>query len=189
MTISSPCFFFYSLIYNRAEIILKTIIICILVKNIVSLHPIFYHPRLPLLENISHMVRGRNNAPYNKPKICDMKKTMMALSLCLMSVIGFANNRQVTALLPNNMPSVSMTIDGKNHTVKPTKAVVKEIDDKHVKCIVYANRDKAEVTLPISYDTILELGARVAELYHGLGIATDKQYADFLKWYNQQMIE
>ena len=33
----------------------------------------------------------------------------MALSLCLMSVIGFANNRQVTALLPNNMPSVSMT--------------------------------------------------------------------------------
>ena len=34
---------------------------------------------------------------------------MMALSLCLMSVIGFANNRQVTALLPNNMPSVSMT--------------------------------------------------------------------------------
>ena len=118
-----------------------------------------------------------------------MKKTMMALSLCLMSVIGFANNRQVTALLPNNMPSVSMTIDGKNHTVKPTKAVVKEIDDKHVKCIVYANRDKAEVTLPISYDTILELGARVAELCHGLGIATDKQYADFLKWYNQQMIE
>ena len=135
------------------------------------------------------MVRGRNNAPYNKPKICDMKKTMMALSLCLMSVIGFANNRQVTALLPNNMPSVSMTIDGKNHTVKPTKAVVKEVDDKHVKCIVYANRDKAEVTLPISYDTILELGARVAELCHGLGIATDKQYADFLKWYNQQMIE
>ena len=118
-----------------------------------------------------------------------MKKTMMALSLCLMSVIGFANNRQVSAILPTDLPSVNLTIDGKNHTVKPTKAIVKEVDDKHVKCIVYANHDKAEVTLPISYDTVLELGARVAELCHTLRIATDKQYADFLKWYNQQMIE
>ena len=118
-----------------------------------------------------------------------MKKTMMALSLCLMSVIGFANNRQVVGVLLANLPSVNLTIDGKNHTVKPTKAVVKEVDDKHVKCIVYANKDKAEVTLPISYDTVLELGARVAELCHTMGIATDKQYEDFLKWYNQQMIE
>ena len=118
-----------------------------------------------------------------------MKKAMMALSLCLMSVIGFANNRQVVGVLPTNMPSVNLTIDGKNHTVKPTKAVVKEVDDKHVKCIVYANKDKAEVTLPINYDTVLKLGARIAELCHTMGIATDKQYADFLKWYNQQMIE
>ena len=118
-----------------------------------------------------------------------MKKTMMALSLCLMSVIGFANNRQVVGVLPANMPSVNLTIDGKNHTVKPTKAVVKEVNDKHVRCIVYANKDKAEVILPISYDTVLELGARIAELCHTMGIATDKQYTDFLKWYNQQMIE
>ena len=135
------------------------------------------------------MVRGRNNAPYNKPKICDMKKTMMALSLCLMSVIGFANNRQVVGILPANMPSVNLTIDGKNHTVKPPKAMIKEVDDKHVKCIVFANRDKAEITLPISYDTVLELGARVAELCHTMGIASDKQYEEFLKWYNQQMME
>ena len=118
-----------------------------------------------------------------------MKKAMMALSLCLMSVICFANNRQVTALLPSNMPSVSMTIEGKNHIVKPTKAMLKEVDDKHVKCIVFANKDKAEVTLPVSYDTVLKLGFHVAELCHTLGIATDKQYEDFLKWYNQQMIE
>lgn len=135
------------------------------------------------------MIRGRNNAPYNKPKICDMKKTMMALSLCLMSVIGFANNRQVVGLLPANMPSVNLTIDGKTHTVKPTKAMIKEVDDKHVKCIVFANRDKAEITLPISYDTVLELGAHVAELCHTMGIASDKQYEEFLKWYNQQMME
>ena len=118
-----------------------------------------------------------------------MKKTIMALSLCLMSVIGFANNRQVVGVLPTNMPSITLTIEGKNHVVKPTKAVVREVDDKHVKCIVYANKDKAEVTLPIRYDTVLELGARVAELCHTLGIATDKQYEDFLKWYNKQMME
>ena len=118
-----------------------------------------------------------------------MKKVMMALSLCLMSVIVFANNRQMTVVLPADVPSVSMTIDGKNHQVKPTKAMVKEVDDQHVKCIVFANKDKAEVTLPISYDLVLQLGARVAELCHSLGVATDKQYEAFLRWYNQQLIE
>ena len=53
-----------------------------------------------------------------------MKKVMMALSLCLMSVITFANNRQMTAVLPAAAPSVKMTIDGKNHIVKPTKAML-----------------------------------------------------------------
>lgn len=75
-----------------------------------------------------------------------MKKTIMALSLCLMSVIGFAGNRQMVAALPSNIPSVTLTIDGKAKVVKPTKAIVKEVDDKHVKCTVYANKDKAEVT-------------------------------------------
>ena len=118
-----------------------------------------------------------------------MKKTMMALALCLMSAITFAQTRQMVAVLPKNTPSVNLTIDGKAHKVQPTKAIVREVDDKHVKCIVFANKDKAEVTLPVSYDTVLKLGFHVAELCHTLGIATDKQYEDFLKWYNQQMIE
>ena len=116
-----------------------------------------------------------------------MKKTIMALSLCLMSVIGFAGNRQMVATLPSNIPSVTLTIDGKAKVVKPTKAIVKEVDDKHVKCTVYANKDKAEVTLPISYDTILQLGEKVAEVFHALNIVTDKQYEDFLWWYNHQV--
>lgn len=115
-----------------------------------------------------------------------MKKAMMALSLCLMSVIGFAGNRQMVTALPESTPSVSMTIDGKNHLVKPTKAVVRELDDNHVKCIVYANADKAEVVLPVSYDTVLKLGARIAELCYNLGLATDRQYAEFLMWYEKQ---
>ena len=116
-----------------------------------------------------------------------MKKTMMALSLCLMSVIGFAGNRQMVAALPSNIPSVTLTIDGKAKVVKPTKALVKEVDDNHVKCIVFSNKDKAEVTLPISYDTILQLGEKVAEVFHALDIVTDKQYEDFLWWYNHQV--
>ena len=116
-----------------------------------------------------------------------MRKTMMALALCLMSAIGFADNRQMVAALPSNIPSVTLTIDGKNKVVKPTKAVVKEVDDRHVKCIVYANKDKAEITLPISYNLILQLGERVAELCHTMNIITEKQYTDFLWWYNHQI--
>ena len=116
-----------------------------------------------------------------------MRKTMMALALCLMSAIGFADNRQMVAALPSNIPSVTLTIDGKNKVVKPTKAAVKEVDDRHVKCIVYANKDKATVTLPISYETILQLGEKVAEVFHTLNIVTDKQYEDFLWWYNHQV--
>ena len=115
-----------------------------------------------------------------------MKKAMMALALCLMSAIGFAQTRQMVAILPANTPSVNLTIDGKAHKVQPTKAVVREVDDKHVKCIVYAGKDKAEVCLPLSYDIILELGARVAELCHSMRVVNDEQYTEFLRWYNQQ---
>ena len=115
-----------------------------------------------------------------------MKKVMMALSLCLMSVICFANNRQVTGQLPSNTPSVTLTIDGKTHMVQPTKAVMQEVDDSHVKCIVYANKDKAEVTLPVGYDTMLKLGSGVAKLCHTLGIVSDKQYEECMKWLEQQ---
>ena len=115
-----------------------------------------------------------------------MKKTMMALALCLMSAIGFAQTRQMVAALPANTPSVNLTIDGKAHKVQPTKAVVREVDDKHVKCIVYAGKDKAETILPISYDIVLDLGARFAEICHSLGVVDDKQYTEFLRRYNQQ---
>ena len=112
---------------------------------------------------------------------------MMALALCLMSVICFAGNRQIVGILPASTPSVNLTVDGKQHTVKPTKAVVKELDEKHVKCIVYAGKNKAEITLPISYNLILQLGERVAELCHTMNIITEKQYTDFLWWYNHQV--
>lgn len=115
-----------------------------------------------------------------------MKKTMMALALCLMSAMTFAAGRQVTTALPSSTPAVTMTIDGKKHVVQPDKATIKEVGDSQVRCIVYAGKDKAEVTLPIAYETVLELGAKVAELCHTMGIASDQQYAEFQKWYTQQ---
>ena len=115
-----------------------------------------------------------------------MKKTMMALALCLMSALTFAAGRQITSALPASTPAVSLTIDGTKHVVKPDKATMQEVGDSQVRCIVYAGKDKAEVKLPIAYDTILELGAKVAELCHTMGIASDEQYADFQKWYRQQ---
>ena len=118
-----------------------------------------------------------------------MKKAMMALALCLMSAIGFAANRQMVTVLPSNTPSVNLTINGQTHKVQPTKAVVKEVDDKHIKCIVYAGQDKAEVILPVTYDMVLKLGAHFAEICHTLNVVSDQQYNAFLKWYNQQTID
>ena len=51
-----------------------------------------------------------------------MKKMMMALALCLMSAMVMAGNRQVSTALPAQTPSVTVTLDGKQHVVKPTKA-------------------------------------------------------------------
>ena len=47
-----------------------------------------------------------------------MKKTMMALALCLMSAMTFAAGRQVTTTLPTSTPAVTLTIDGKKHVVQ-----------------------------------------------------------------------
>ena len=46
-----------------------------------------------------------------------MKKMMMALALCLMSAMVMAGNRQVSTVLPAETPSVTVTLDGKQHVV------------------------------------------------------------------------
>ena len=92
-----------------------------------------------------------------------MKKMMMALALCLMSAMVMAGNRQVSTVLPAETPSVTVTLDGKQHVVKPTKATLKEVDASHVEVVVYAGKDNAKVTLPIAYNTILEIGLHAAE--------------------------
>ena len=79
-----------------------------------------------------------------------MKKMMMALALCLMSAMVMAGNRQVSTVLPAETPSVTVTLDGKQHVVKPTKATLKEVDASHVEVVVYVGKDDAKVTIQIA---------------------------------------
>ncbi len=110
-----------------------------------------------------------------------MKKVMLVLSLCLMSVFTFAEGRQLVANLPAETPNVSVTLDGKNHVVEPTTAVCQE-NGNSVICTVYANKDNASVKLPISYDTVLDFAYRAAELSYNLHIITDAQWQDIQKY-------
>ena len=115
-----------------------------------------------------------------------MKKTMMALALCLMSAISFAGNRQVSTTLPAETPSVTLTLDGKQRVVQLTKAAIKEADASHVRCTVYAGKDKAEVLLPISYNTMLELGYKTAEIAHNLNLINAQEWHDICREYQRQ---
>ena len=116
-----------------------------------------------------------------------MKKMMMALALCLMSVISMAGNRQVSTVLPAETPSVTVTLEGKQHVVKPTKVIVKEVDASHVECIVYAGKDNAKLTLPIAYNTLWEIGLHAAEWARGLNVITEDQWEQVYHEYRKQV--
>lgn len=116
-----------------------------------------------------------------------MKKMMMALALCLMSAMVMAGNRQVSTVLPAETPSVTVTLDGKQHVVKPTKATMKEVDASHVEVVVYAGKNNAKVTLPIAYNTILEIGLHAAEWARGLNVITEDQWEQVYMEYRKQV--
>lgn len=116
-----------------------------------------------------------------------MKKMMMALALCLMSAMVMAGNRQVSTVLPAETPSVTVTLEGKQHVVKPTKATLKEVDASHVEFVVYAGKDNAKVTLPIAYNTLLEIGLHAAEWARGLNVITEDQWEQVYMEYRKQV--
>ena len=145
--------------------------------------------RLPFTFLLSHEYRSKQR---HLPKltnyyICVMKKMMMALGLCLMSAMVMADNRQVSTALPAQTPSVTVTLDGKQHVVKPTKATIQEVDASHVECIVYAGKDNAKVTLPIAYNTLWLIGIRVAELARDLNLITEDQLEQAHQEYRKQV--
>jgi hypothetical protein len=114
-----------------------------------------------------------------------MKKMMMALALCLMSAISFADNRQVSTVLPAETPSVILSLDGQRHVVRPTKAAVREIDAQYVECIVFAGKDKASVTIPVSFDNLMNFGRQAAELAQNLHIISEQQKQEIEKEYQR----
>ena len=114
-----------------------------------------------------------------------MKKMMMALALCLMSAITFAENRQVSTALPAETPSVILNLDGQKHVIKPNKAAVKEIDAQHVECTVFAGKDKASVTLPIGFDNLLTLSKCAAEMARNLHIISEQQWQEIENEYQR----
>ena len=116
-----------------------------------------------------------------------MKKMMMALALCLMSAMVMAGNRQVSTVLPAETPSVTVTLDGKQHVVQPTKATLKEVDASDVEVVVYAGKNNAKVTLPIAYNTILEIGLHAAEWARGLNVITEDQWEQVYHEYRKQV--
>jgi len=113
-----------------------------------------------------------------------MKKSIVALALCLMSATAiFAeNNRQTTAQLPASTPSVSLTIDGKAQTVKPTKVQIMEVDSAHVRCTVFAGKDKASVKLPVSYDNLLYIALRAASVANSCNLISDEEMQKINDW-------
>lgn len=117
-----------------------------------------------------------------------MKKTMMALALGLvMSASVFAENRQVSTPLPKDVPSVTLTLDGQKRVVKPTKVQMKEVDEKHVECVVYAGKDKACVKLPIAYDVAVELIHNIATWASTLHLLSDQDYQKVEIWVSNTM--
>ena len=119
-----------------------------------------------------------------------MKKTKrfaLAIMACLMSVISMAGNRQVSTVLPAETPSVTVTLEGKQPVVKPTKVIVKEVDASHVECIVYAGKDNAKLTLPIAYNTLWEIGLHAAEWARRLNVITEDQWEQVYHEYRKQV--
>lgn len=114
-----------------------------------------------------------------------MKKMMMVLAFCLMSATIFAGNRQVATTLPAETPAVTLTLDGQKHSVKPTKAMVKEVDENHVQCVVYAGKDHASIVFPVGFDNLMGIGYRVLEMARKINIISEEQWQGVVREYNQ----
>ncbi len=117
-----------------------------------------------------------------------MKKNVLCLALGLvLSATAVAENRSVNVTLPQEIPSVAVTMDGKQKNVKPSSLTIREKDDKHITVTVFAKKDKAAVTLPLSYDHFLELSRIGIDFLHKTcNLGTEEEYNSFIRWYNSQ---
>lgn len=63
--------------------------------------------------------------------------------------------------------------------------MVKEVDENHVQCVVYADKDHASVVLPVGFDDLMGIGYRVLEMARKINIISEEQWQGVVREYNQ----
>jgi hypothetical protein len=93
----------------------------------------------------------------------------------------------MTAVIPQDYQcSVDVTIDNQSFALIPQKVVVVETNSTHVQMIMYHNRGDAKVTLPVSYDLVLDAVKVAWEFARKVNVITEEQYQAGLREYERQ---
>jgi hypothetical protein len=118
-----------------------------------------------------------------------MKKILFCLMalLCVMGVSAQTANRSVAAVIPQEYQiPVNVTIDDEPFNLIPQKAAVYEVDSSHVQLVVYHNRGNAKVTVPVTYDWVLDATDVVLGFAYKTNIITQQQHEFWLRVYTSQ---
>ena len=108
----------------------------------------------------------------------------MAL-LCVMGVSAQSRSMSTTIPQEHQIP-VDVTIDKDSFTLIPQKVAVCEVDASHVQVVVYHNRGNAKVTLPVSYDLVLDAVKVAWDFAYKVKLITAEQYQAGLREYERQ---
>lgn len=115
-----------------------------------------------------------------------MKRLLFCLT-ALLCVIGVSAQRSMTAVIPqDHQIPVNVTIDDDSFNLIPQKAAVYEVDSSHIQLVVYHNRGNAKVTLPVSYDLVLDAVKVGWDFAHKVNLITEEQYQAGLREYERQ---
>lgn len=118
-----------------------------------------------------------------------MKKILFCLMalLCVMGVSAQTANRSVAAVIPQEYQcSVDLDIDNQSFTLVPQKVTVVEVDSNHVQVLLQHNRGTAKVTVPVTYDWVLDATDVVLGLAYKTNIITQQQHEFWLRVYTSQ---
>ena len=115
-----------------------------------------------------------------------MKRLLFCLT-ALLCVMGVSAQRSMTSVIPQeHQIPVSVTIDDEPFNLILQKAAVYEVDSSHVQLVVYYNRGNAKVTLPVSYDLVLDAVKVGWDFAHKVNLITEEQYQAGLREYERQ---
>lgn len=118
-----------------------------------------------------------------------MKRLLFCLTalLCVMGVSAQTANRSVTAVIPQEYQcSVDLDIDDQSFTLVPQKVTVVEVDSNHAQVLLQHNRGTAKVTVPVTYDWVLDAIDLAVGFAYKTNIITQQQYGFWVCVYNSQ---